>query len=259
MKNIFIFLLAWIITFQVSWTSFSEQNFHDSEAKIFVENVQKSDEMVQNKVEEKIEKNDYEKIFHNIPENKQKIIEDFLKKFEDKWYFSHMKKISYRKNSSNRWLASASKIYFDFEKIDTNEEFKRVMIHEMGHIFDLWFLVSKEKKIVSNFKDWTKKIYADNPSVEFYSLCFKNESEQNWKCSDVDFPSKYWQTNPFEDFAESFLLFIENNDSFKKMANESNVMMKKYNFLKKYFWDVKTWTYKWQENFQRVRDLTLAY
>jgi hypothetical protein len=80
-------------------------------------------------IKNKIEKNN--NIFKNIPETNKKIINNFLEQFSDTNYFSHIKKIAYRENSTNRGLASATKIYFDFEQIDTNEEFKRVMIHEM--------------------------------------------------------------------------------------------------------------------------------
>ena len=133
------------------------------------------------------------------------------------------------------------------------------MIHEMWHVFDLWYLKSKEKKIISNFKDWTQKIYADDPSVEFYSFCFKDEFTLNWKCETKDFASKYSKTDVFEDFAESFLLYIENNKSFKEMAVNSEIMEKKYNFFKKYFWEIDSWKYFWQKKWKRVWDLTLAY
>lgn len=248
MKKIISLLIIFTIFSSNSWEIFSEENFHNSEEK---------------KIEIKVEKKEIikeeKKIFYNIPESKEKIINNFLEKFSDKNYFSHIEKISYRKNSTNRWLASWTKIYFDFEKIDTSEEFKRVMIHEMWHIFDLWYLKSSEEKIFSNFKDWTKKIYADDPSVEFYSICFSDEYTQNWKCEKQDFVSKYAQTDVFEDFAESFLLFIENNNSFKEMANESKIIKEKYDFFEKYFWKISSKKYPWQISWKRVNDLTLAY
>jgi len=257
MKKIISLLIIFTIFSTNSWEVFSEQKFHSSERKEILQEqkIEIPSEKKEFFQEQKKEKN----IFQNVPESKQKIVNNFLEKYNKKWYFSQLEKISYRKKSTNRWLASWTKIYFDFEKIDTNEEFKRVMTHEMWHVFDLWYLKSKEKKIVSNFKDWTNKIYADDPSVEFYSLCFETEKKQNWKCETKDFASKYWQTDPFEDFAESFLLFIENNNSFREMANESKIMQKKYTFIKKYFWKIDSPKYPWQKSWKRVWDLTLAY
>jgi len=40
-------------------------------------------------------------------------------------------------------------------------------------------------------------------------------------------------TNVFEDFAETFNMYINHNYVFKQMAKESNVLQKKYNFLNK--------------------------
>jgi hypothetical protein len=114
---------------------FSDVNFHNTEEKNVTENIKNFKNNKDYKTEEKIEvlviNNDQKNIFQNIPKSKQKILNNFLEKFEDKKYFSHIEKISYRKNSSNRGLASGKKIYFNLDKIDTNEEFKRVMIHEM--------------------------------------------------------------------------------------------------------------------------------
>ena len=253
MKKFLIILLAFFLLAWEIWEVFSQKKIFNTPEKDFY---QEKSIILDKKNEKKEDK--YKKIFYNVPNYYQDIIKNFLKKYENKKYFSHIEKISWW-STKNRWLASWTKIYFNFNKIDSKEEFKRVMIHEMGHIFDLWYLKSKEKKIKSNFRDWTKTIYADDPSVEFYSLCFENEYEQNWKCWELDFASKYWQIDPFEDFAESFLLYIENNQSFIEMTKESKIMKKKYDFLKKYFWKINTWKYFWQEEKIRVRDMTLAY
>jgi hypothetical protein len=47
--------------------------------------------------------------------------------------------------------------------------------------------------------------------------------------------SRYARTNVFEDFSESYVLFVLYNDSFKKMAEESEVLQKKYSFLENIF------------------------
>jgi len=40
-------------------------------------------------------------------------------------------------------------------------------------------------------------------------------------------------TNTFEDFAETFNMYVNHNYVFKQMAKESNILQKKYNFLNK--------------------------
>ena len=143
MKKIISLLIIFTIFSTNSWEVFSEQKFHSSERKEILQEqkIEIPSEKKEFFQEQKKEKN----IFQNVPESKQKIVNNFLEKYNKKWYFSQLEKISYRKKSTNRWLASWTKIYFDFEKIDTNEEFKRVMTHEMWHVFDLWYLKSKEK------------------------------------------------------------------------------------------------------------------
>lgn len=206
-------------------------------------------------IKEKIEKNNY-KIFWNKEEKNK--IKNILDKIPAK-YIKSLEKIKTTKNIKRRWLAWSKSIYLNFDLIDSDKEFERVFIHELWHIIDLWFLKSKEEKISTKFKDWTKDIFADDKSINFYSLCWKNENEQNWKCWDLDFASKYSQSDVFEDFAESFLLYIKNNKSFKIMAKESKIMEKKYNFFKSILWQTKTWTYENQESFERVWDLTMEF
>ena len=46
-----------------------------------------------------------------------------------------------------------------------------------------------------------------------------------------DFVSWYSLTDIFEDFAESFNMFVNHNWVFKKMTKESNLLKKKYNFF----------------------------
>lgn len=193
-------------------------------------------------------------IFAN--EEEKKSIEKILNKIPEK-YLKSLEKVKSTTNIKRRWLAWSRSIYLNFDLVDSDKEFERLLVHEVWHVIDLWYFESKEKKIATNFKDWTKKIYADDPSVEFYSICWENEEKQNWKCSELDFPSKYWKTDVFEDFAESFLLYVKNNDSFKLMTEESEVMKMKYKFFKKYFWKVKSWIYENQKANERVRDLTV--
>ena len=173
--------------------------------------------------------------------------------------FGSLTRIKYKPDSLRRGLASDRSIYLNFDKIESKLELKKVLIHEIWHVFDLWHLVSEEKTINSNFKDWSSMIYADDISLMFYSLCWKNEFEQNWECEEKDFASWYSESDPFEDFAETFLLYIVHNGSFVKMMKESDIMQKKYLLMRKYLKTTpKTWEYKYQRENERVWDLTIV-
>ena len=85
------------------------------------------------------------------------------------------------------------------------EERLRVFLHEMGHVA---YLSSREE--------------------------LQNEYEKLWeKSDDGDFVSGYAKENEFEDFAESFLAFVEFGKSFR--SSKSAVLTEKYNFIEENF------------------------
>ena len=138
--------------------------------------------------------------------------------------------VEYGENQ-RRGLASFRSIYLGVDAIQTEEELRRVLIHEIGHIVDLGMLKGKKNFPHSPFKDGSKAITISDPSLNFYSLCWETSYEQKDVCNAQDFVSEYAQTDVFEDFAESYLLFIENNQSFIDMAQESSILQSKYDFL----------------------------
>lgn len=195
-------------------------------------------------------------ILIDVPKEYQAQVKMVLKSIPKK-YLRSLQQVKYKPDSNRRWLASYKSIYLNFDKMDSKQEIRRVLIHELWHIFDLWYMVSKTSSKDSNFKDWSSMIYQDDKSVLFYSLCWKNEKELNWQCWDIDFVSWYAKSDPFEDFAESFLLFLENNESFKIMAGESSILREKYELLSSFLNQVpNTWVYNRQLAEERLWDLT---
>ena len=193
----------------------------------------------------------------DVPYENEAFIKSILRSFPAS-YFNSLKKVKAKPDSRRRWLASSKSVYLNFDRMDTEEEVRRVFIHELWHIFDLGHLTSNGNGQRSGFKDWSQDIYTDDKSVLFYSLCWESEYVQNWNCSESDFVSWYASADPFEDFAESFLLYFENNESFRIMANESEVIKAKYNLLTEFLNIVPdTWTYEWQVAMERTWDLTL--
>ncbi len=108
--------------------------------------------------------------------------------------------------SDPRGLADSSRIILRCDK--PQPERLRVFIHEMGH--------------VAYFN--TEQTIRD----EFGSL-FENSFH------DSDFVSGYAKENEFEDFAESFLAFVEFGASFRNVAADNEMLAAKYEFIEKYF------------------------
>ncbi|MCF7836816.1 hypothetical protein K9N08_03920 [Candidatus Gracilibacteria bacterium] len=137
-------------------------------------------------------------------------------------------------------------------------EIVSVFVHELGHIVDL----GKLKGVSfapSGFLDGKLKIPADDPSIAFYKLSWRDEAKQKYIAERKDFVSGYAMTDPFEDFAESFNFYVLHGADFRAITNESTVLAKKYDFMKKeVFSGLEFKSERNTENEKRVWDTTLV-
>jgi len=187
----------------------------------------------------------------------------YLIKFLEKNFHNIDSKVYYIKlqkdKSWRRWYAWHHSIVMNIKKNMTYKQFLEVLTHEIGHIIDLWII-----EWDSWFKDWTytefwKKSFAKNDkSLEFYKLSWNSEKIKNPYSYAKDFVSGYALTDPFEDFAETFNMYVNHNAVFIKMTKESNILKKKYNFIN----NIMNWNYlssdrnfKYKKDF-RPRDST---
>ena len=84
-----------------------------------------------------------------------------------------------------------------------------------------------------------KKLQKADPSEEFYAISWVKPNIMKAWLSGSSFISGYAATNQYEDFAESFTMYVFHNKEFLKRAKVNNIVQKKYNFLKtRIFWDV---------------------
>jgi len=135
-----------------------------------------------------------------------------------------------------RWYAGHHSIILNVKKNMTYEQFFEVLTHETGHVVDLWVLVWNWIFKSHRFTEyWKVNFYKNDPSLKFYSLCWKSEKVKKPDIYISDFVSGYGMTDPFEDFAESFNMYLNHNYVFRQMATESNILREKYNFLAKLF------------------------
>jgi len=136
-------------------------------------------------------------------------------------------------NPEKRGLAGKSTIILTGNVSD--QEFRALMIHELGHVFDL----SPEKNCLagssaagsSEFKDGNTLIYRDDPSLGFYRISWASEKSQLANSSKGDFVTGYASWDVFEDFSESHVYFVLHNEAFKERAKYNSKLAQKYNWF----------------------------
>ena len=139
-------------------------------------------------------------------------------------------KIRNEKNIS-RGMASGRTIVLNTASIESKKELIAVFVHEIGHVVDLGMLREIEKKQKSEFFDGAIPIWETDPSLEFYRISWKN-SDTRKNARRADFVSGYAMTDPFEDFAESYIFFRLHGEKFRAFKKFSPKLAQKYNFLK---------------------------
>jgi hypothetical protein len=108
------------------------------------------------------------------------------------------------------------------------------LIHELGHIVDLWMIEWTQKEQNKEFTEFNKPAFSrDDISILFYQLSRNNETERKITAKKQDFCSVYGMSNPFEDFAECFHLYINHYDYFTKIEKSSNILHQKYSIIAK--------------------------
>ena len=132
-------------------------------------------------------------------------------------------------------------------------EFIKVLIHELGHVVDLGGLKSKNFLKKSPYKDGKKIIYADDKSVLFYEISWINESEKRPEISDLDFVGGYASNDMFEDYAESFLMYLEHGNEFRMLAKTNFILSQKYQFFREEVFQGKE--FSTGESFEEIQEL----
>lgn len=137
----------------------------------------------------------------------------------------------YFANEGRRGLGGSSTIILRCQNV-TDQELVSVLVHEMGHVTDTGTIAGTETSGQSEYMDGGIPIYNDDPSIEFYSLDFKDEKKRKEDVSSMDFVSGYAMSDPFEDFAESYAYYVLHGDEFREIAVSNDILQKKYDYLK---------------------------
>lgn len=141
--------------------------------------------------------------------------------------------------SKRRGLSNGELIYM--RCLDDPVEFEHVLIHEIGHVVDLTYLEGSDEAEDSSFDDFGDPVKVDDVSSVYYSISWDDTDSMSDTSSMSHFASQYAATNPFEDFAETFLMYVEHGDLFRYLAfKEGNTTLaKKYIFMKTKVFDGK--------------------
>ncbi len=119
----------------------------------------------------------------------------------------------------------------------TDSELVAVFIHEMGHILDTGVIQGNAASGASAFRDNRIQLFNDDRSIGFYLINWVNTQQQIRGSSPLDFVSGYAQTDPFEDFAESYVFYVLHGADFSEMAQYNDRLKKKYTFLRDQIFD----------------------
>lgn len=132
--------------------------------------------------------------------------------------------------SRRRGLANYNTIYIRCNIPEP--ELIAVFIHEMGHIVDLSYLISKEENEKTNMGFSQFPVFRFDTSLDYYLLSWKNCSEKASQTVRRNFVSEYAMTNCYEDFAETYAYYLLHQSDFEQIKNDNPVIFSKFYFLR---------------------------
>ncbi|MEI6426278.1 MAG: hypothetical protein WCO66_02885 [Candidatus Absconditabacteria bacterium] len=155
---------------------------------------------------------------------------------QKKDFLSSLTTMQINENEGKRGYATHDKVVINIGNILSDDEFNQISTHELGHIADLGFLQGDSETKDKTYTEFNKAVFAINdPSVFFYKLSRDNETIRKATAKKQNFCSVYGMSDPFEDFAECFNLYINHNKLFKFWAQKDPILGRKFNFLASMF------------------------
>lgn len=134
-------------------------------------------------------------------------------------------------SDSARGLGGNGSIYLKCNDM-TDDVLTSVFVHEMGHIVDTGLYEGKAAAGLSVYNDSRAAVFKNDPSINFYSISWKDTSHVVSGSTAFDFVTQYARSNPFEDFAESYNFYLLHGSQFKFMAKTNARLARKYTYLR---------------------------
>lgn len=113
------------------------------------------------------------------------------------------------------------------------EEFVGLLVHECAHVTH-GNLSGTATSGMSVFKDGNQIFYNDSPMAAFFSISWMTESVLKAKAKSDDFVSGYAKSNAFEDFAETFAMYVLQRDAFVERAKTNTSIAAKLSWMETY-------------------------
>lgn len=144
-----------------------------------------------------------------------------------------------------RWWGGSKTLLLQTNNITTMQEFREVLTHELAHIIDLGMITGKSDTKDTNFAVSENTYFSsDDPSLGFYKLSWENSTTRLADASYLDFVWWYATSSPFEDFAETFTMYMRHKEIFKQRTTWSSILKKKYEFIE----SVTQWETLWKSS-----------
>lgn len=133
--------------------------------------------------------------------------------------------------STQRGLGGESSIHLKCNDISA-AELTAVFVHEMGHIVDTGLMEGQSSAGPSHFIDKRTSVFEDDPSIDFYTISWKNAVTKLSKSRVNDFVTGYAMSDPFEDFAESYNFYLLHGSQFRYLSRFNLPLGQKYAYLR---------------------------
>lgn len=159
----------------------------------------------------------------SVPENHSKLVKDLT------LYFTQ---------DGRRGLGAKDTVILRCLNV-SDGELSAVLVHELGHLVDTGLLQGTESDFETEFLDYEKSVFEDDPSVAFYRTSWQNSKDTYDDASPLDFVSGYAMNDPFEDFAETYAYYMLHGAEFRKLAEENGKLFEKYTYMKDVVFDQK--------------------
>ncbi len=121
----------------------------------------------------------------------------------------------------------------------SEKELVAVLVHEVGHVIDTGLLHASSSDQKTSFADRGQTVYSTDPSVRLYSVSW--EDNRSFTGSNHDVVSGYSLSNPYEEFAETYALYVLHGRLFKFYAGNNTALDEKYRFMKTTVFDGKVY------------------
>ncbi|PIV90892.1 hypothetical protein COW46_00045 [Candidatus Gracilibacteria bacterium CG17_big_fil_post_rev_8_21_14_2_50_48_13] len=136
-----------------------------------------------------------------------------------------------KSRTGSRGLAGANVMILRTAGV-TDPELVAVAIHELGHVVDMGVFQGNMERGASTFMDGKTPVYLGDTSLAFYRLSWSTDTTKLRDAVPQDFVSGYAQQDPFEDFAETFAMYVLHGERFRAIAEDNTVLRAKYAHLR---------------------------